>query len=180
MRLFYRARQFWHALSARPTVQELAQANAWLTPPQMKLFLRMQPSEQAHSIKIFRQLIDQGEENGDLLVAALLHDIGKCLYPLSPWDRVIAVLVKGIFPGKAHEWSRAEPHGWRRVFVIAGQHPRWGAELAAQAGCSPVTVNLIRRHQPPGHSVQQAEDLLDSDTHEDQLLQRLQLFDDEN
>ncbi|HEX7973252.1 MAG TPA: HD domain-containing protein, partial [Anaerolineales bacterium] len=172
---------------AVPTPQELAQAGALLTPPQMTLFLRLQPSEQAHSLNIFRQLIDQGEENRDLLVAALLHDVGKCLYPLSLWDRVLAVLAKGLFPARARDWGWAEPRGWRRAFVVAEQHPRWGAALAAQAGCTPLTVNLIRRHQSPdsylqlnGDPVLRTEDSPNSKFLENQLLQRLQLFDEEN
>jgi hypothetical protein len=31
--------------------------------------------------------------------------------------------------------------------VVAIQHPAWGAEMAAEAGSSPLVVALIRRHQ---------------------------------
>ena len=40
-----------------------------------------------------------------------------------------------------------EPHGWRRPFVIYRHHMEIGASRATQAGCSPLTVSLIRRHQ---------------------------------
>ncbi len=56
MRLRYRVRQFWHALTARPTPEDLALARQALSPAQMELFLQLQPSEQAHSLKIYRQL----------------------------------------------------------------------------------------------------------------------------
>ncbi len=78
-RPLYRVRQFWRALHARPTAQELAAAQGVLTPQQYALFCRMQPSEQAHSLGVLRQLHAQALPPQDLQVAALLHDAGKCL-----------------------------------------------------------------------------------------------------
>ena len=39
---------------------------------------------------------EQGEENPDLLTAALLHDSGKTRTPLRIWERVVVVIVNAI------------------------------------------------------------------------------------
>ena len=37
--------------------------------------------------------------------------------------------------------------GLKRSFVIAAQHPQWGAEMAEACGSSDLTVTLIHYHQ---------------------------------
>jgi hypothetical protein len=60
-----------------------------------------------------------------------------------------------------------EPRSWRYPFFVHKRHPELGAELAQAAGCSPTTMELIRRHQEP-----LAKNPLS--THEDELLAALQ------
>lgn len=147
MSLLYRTRQFWFALTAIPAEDDLLQAGQVLSPALMTLFRRMQPSEQAHSLAIFRQLREEGETDRDLWVAALLHDVGKSCHPLRLWERVLIVAGKALLPERARRWGRGEPSGWKRAFAVASQHPEWGAQMAAAAGASPRAVELIRRHQ---------------------------------
>lgn len=149
MGISYRARQFFQALNAGPSPVELDQARAILSPELMHLFLRMGASDQAHSIQVMQKLREDSNSHPELLSAALLHDVGKCLYPLHVWERVMIVLAKAFFPEQARRWGSGEAHGWKRAFVVAEQHPAWGAELAEQAGASPITIQLIRRHQEP-------------------------------
>jgi len=152
-RLFYRTHQFWQALSVKPGEAELEQAARLLSPAQQALFFRLQQAEQAHSLRILRHLMDQGECHPDLLAAALLHDVGKTLFPLKLRERVWIVLAHAFWPGWAKEWGASsgpfDPTwpAWRKALVIASQHARWGADLAAQSGSSPLAVELIRRHQ---------------------------------
>lgn len=161
MRILYRSRQFWHALSASPTPVELALAHKYLSPPLMSIFTCMQPSEQAHSLHIARQLIQQGETHPDLLVAALLHDSGKNYHPLNVWERVAVVVGKSLLPDQARQWGKGRPNGWKRAFAVAEQHGEWGAQMAAQAGAPPLVVRLIRRHQfPLDHPAENLEDSL--------------------
>ena len=47
MRILYRVRQFWQALTAVPNPEDVETARGLLTPSLMTLFLGMQPSEQA-------------------------------------------------------------------------------------------------------------------------------------
>jgi len=177
MRMIYRLRQLWETLHARPTAPDLALAQGVLAPALIALFLRLQPSEQAHSLRILGRLLEQGENHPDLLAAALLHDVGKSRYPLQVWDRIVIVVGKAVLPKQARFWGQGQPRGWRRAFVIAEQHPVWGAEMAGGAGASPLTVSLIRNHQeittPPGH-------LAETPQIENLLLHRLQRLDDES
>jgi len=160
--LSYRFLQFQRALLARPTASELELAAELLTPEQYGLFLRLQPGEQAHSLKILHALRAEGQENPDLLAASLLHDVGKSRHPLKTWERVVIVLGKVFLPKQARDWGDAQPGGWRRPFVIARQHPDWGAEMTAQIGASNLLVELIRRHQDelPAQPVSESDRLL--------------------
>ncbi len=190
MRILYRVRQFWQALTAVPNPEDVETARGLLTPSLMTLFLGMQPSEQAHSLRILQQLRQQGESDPDLLAAALLHDLGKSCHPLSIWERTLIVLGKAFFSRQAGQWGKGEPRGWRRAFVVAAQHPAWGAEMAVQAGASPLTAALIRRHQEftsaqqmPEHGQKKVffeEMALEETALEDRLLYRLQLLDNES
>ena len=136
------------------------------------LFFRMSDSDQSHSVRVFQTLVDQGEEGDDLLRAALLHDVGKSLHPLRAWERSLVVVTNRILPNQALKWGHDEPYGWRKPFVVALQHPEWGAALVQQEGGSETLVTLIRYHQehaPPniGKDVQE-------------LLERLQTADGMN
>ena len=187
--VFYRARQFRQAMGSSPDQKDLEKLGEVLTPAQAQLFVKLQRSEQAHALRVFtllwsRSEVDPLAGNSDLLVAALLHDVGKCRYPLSLWERVLIVLGKSVFPKKSKQWGANElvldqaRAGWfklariKRPFVVAEKHPDWGAEMAAEAGISPTTESLIRAHQ--NFSRQKPVSL------EDQLLTRLQAADGSN
>lgn len=172
--VLYRARQFFMALRATaPTSEGLEKARSVLTEEQMAVFERLQPSEQAHSLAVLRTLLEQGEDNPDLLVAALLHDVGKLCHPLRLWERVIIVISKTVFPRRAKQWGEGPPRGVKRPFVVAEQHPIWGAELVSEMGASPLAVALVRRHQQvPSPAV--------NPSLEDRLLTALQSADNQN
>jgi hypothetical protein len=153
----YRVRQFWQALTARPSAADLQEIQALLSPAQFLLFSRLQPSEQAHAIAVFRKIRRQ-DSNPDLLVAALLHDIGKIMYPLSLWERVLVVLRGNGLPENG---TKKRPERRAPYRIVAEQHPNWGADLASKAGASALAAALIRRHQDPGpHNGRSSEDRL--------------------
>ena len=148
-RVAYRSRQVLLALHGQSSPEGLATAQKLLTASQMALFRCMQTGEQAHSLKVMGRLLGQGEADTDLLIAALLHDIGKTRAPLRLWERVLIVLVKRFSPQSVKIWGIGVPRGWKRPFVVAEQHPHWGAKMALEAGISPRAIELIRNHQHP-------------------------------
>jgi hypothetical protein len=173
--LVYRSEQFRQYLGLRSEPPDLSVARGILTPAQMALFLRMQVGEQAHSLDLLRRLQEAGETDPDLLTAALLHDVGKSRCPLRVWQRVWIVLATQLLPSRLQAWADVpspldgQPW-WVRLSAVAVHHPAWGAELSQAVGCSPRAVSLIRRHQDRAS--------LDPQDEEDQLLARLQAFDD--
>ena len=119
-----------------------------------------------------RMLRDAGHNQPALLVAALLHDVGKTLLPLTIWERSLIVLASIFLPHQTAVWGQGEAVGWKRPFVVKMQHPAWSAEMVANAGSHTQAVELIQRHQdtiaPEEHS------------EEAELLRLLQWADDQN
>jgi hypothetical protein len=170
--LRYRLRQLSDNLKAGPLPpparREIA---AVLSEAENKLFERFSHADQQHSYRVLRLLWDAGYNNPDLLVAAVLHDIGKTCYPLSVWDRILIVVGEKFVPDRAANWGSGSPDSWKRPFVVRSRHPIWGADMAAAAGSSLGAVDLIRRHQ----------DKVDPDREEEDVwLARLQWADDQS
>jgi HD domain len=178
VRVLYRVRQFRRTLFAKTDPVELERALPWLSPAQAALFLQLQPGERDHAVVMLRKLIAQGSTQPDLLVAALLHDVGKLRYRLNPLERALVVLVSAVSPGVARDWGRLPPGGWeatpgwRKPFVLAEQHAQWGAEMASGVGVSSLTETLIREHQ---HARVQGAGKV-----ENELLRRLWIADNES
>jgi hypothetical protein len=144
---------------------------AALSKAENNLFDRFAHADQQHSYRVLRLLRDAGYNNPDLLAAAVLHDIGKTCYPLSVWDRILIVLAEKFVPARVAKWGNGSPDSWKRPFVVRSHHPMWGADMAAAAGSSPGTVDLIRRHQ----------DKIDLEREEEDVwLTRLQWADDQS
>jgi hypothetical protein len=116
-----------------------------------------------------------------LMQAALLHDVAKSTGGVTLFHRVAVVLIKIMWPGwlarlaQAPAPARDAP---RYPFWAHANHPQLGAEMAAAAGCDPLAVMLIRRHQ---ETDKRAEDpLRGSGGDVDLLLTALRTADDDN
>jgi len=167
----YRVGQFLQALTAQVSEEKVEQAICTLTPEAQALFRRQAAQDQRHGLAVYHALRQAGHTNPHLLAAALLHDVGKAAARLRAWQRAVIVLLNRFAPRLLSCLSRGEPQGWRRPFVVHARHPEVGARWAREAGCSPLTVALIRRHQ---------HRLVSYQTEQDQLLAALQAADNLN
>ena len=157
-----RVAQFFRAAFARVRADEYDLIRERLTPAQAALLGRMSRSDQRHCLDVYTTLVRAGYRQDDLLIAALLHDVGKSV-PASPggrpgpdggawrmtiFHRVAVVLLQG-FTGLGPRWLArlaADGRGWKAPFAVHAHHAKIGAEWAAGAGCSPTVVALIREH----------------------------------
>ena len=171
----YRLGQFFSHLrppSLRPV--ERAEVETVLGAGLAQLFRRQTAGEQAHSVRVMRSVAASGgpyAAQRELLQAALLHDVGKSVAPIHLADRALVVLARRFAPEAAHRWGAGPAAGLRRPFVTAARHADWGADLCAQTGALPLTVNLVRRHQTL---------VIAPATPEDEMLAVLQAADNDN
>jgi hypothetical protein len=152
MSAVYRVRQFIQATSAwiRPAEVEVALLERYLSPQALELFRAMPSQDRQHALNVFRTLQHEGYEEPDLLAAALLHDVGKAVPRggrVRIGHRVAVVLMHAFWPALLERLAREDAVGWRRPFYVQQHHAAISAQLAQEAGCSPVTVDLIRHHE---------------------------------
>jgi hypothetical protein len=178
-RALYRSRQFFLALtnSLKPlTLEERSTAWGHLPEPARLLYDAMPRADQRHSLRVMAAVQEAGHDDSALLQAALLHDCAKGEGHIQIWHRVAHVLLKAFWPALPARWAGGSAPArtdWRFPVWAHLHHPERGAELAAAAGCDPLTVTLIRRHQDP-------PSLRTADPTADRLLAALQAADDDN
>ncbi len=152
-RVGYRAGQFFAAVLAHLTpltAAEQAEAQAHLPPAAWPLFAAMPWPDQRHSLDVLAAARQGGEHSQALAQAALLHDCAKSEGRVQLWHRVAVVLLKAFWPALWTRWGTSAapaPRHWRYPLWAHYNHPQRGAELAAAAGCDPLAIILIGRHQ---------------------------------
>jgi len=124
---------------------ERAELARWTTPAQIRLFDSMHVADQRHGLDVVAHLRADAVTDPEVLLAGLLHDCGKGQ--------------TGVAPRVAYSLGQAYgPWVWRVAGVLPGVgaalhvlqvHAERSAELAAEAGCSPRTVELIRCQDAP-------------------------------
>ena len=140
-----KTRQLLAHVRARVKPAERADLATWLTAAELALFDGMHVADRRHGLDVIGWLRDDGIDERDVLVAGLLHDCAKGDTGLGP--RVA--------------WSLGERYGawvWRLTRMVPGwgaalerlrTHADASAAMAAAAGCSPRTVELIRHQAQP-------------------------------
>lgn len=156
----YRLRQVRQQLGfVEPlSAAELVEVQAWLPAAAFTLFQSMSDADQRHSLRVCRGLQERGCQEQDMLVAALLHDVGKAQGRVPFWTRPAIVigklcaprLLKRLTSTPAMFDQRVPPlPRWQRALSYAWWHAEVGAELATRAGLSERAVLYIRTHHQP-------------------------------
>lgn len=121
---------------ARPLDEsERATVYASLNQRLASLFFLMQPSDQRHSYEVFRRV----DFNPELAEAALLHDVGKSISALGPFQRSIATVCRFMHIPVRGRWKSYLAHG------------AVGATMLEEAGAGALAVTFTRVHpgEPP-------------------------------
>jgi putative nucleotidyltransferase with HDIG domain len=156
MPAIYRMWQFVQAARASIRPADAEDVRGYLTPAALSLFEAMPRYDQQHGRHVLQALRERGHGDPGLLAAALLHDVGKTADRrgrLRLWHRVAVVLMRAWWPGLLGSIGQNRPGSWRHPFFVQQQHAAIGAEHARQAGCLPRTVELIRRHEEKGETI---------------------------
>lgn len=171
----YRIGQLGRALVPWVPGRDRALAAALLSPVQLAAFLLMTPTDQRHAARVARVLMAEGWRDADLLIAALLHDLGKVdasgAGRVRVPHRVGKVLLARYAPRYWQRASALPQRGPLRGYYLLRYHPRLGADWAARLGVSARTCALIAAHQGDDASGEQGPDFA-------QQLAHLQAADD--
>lgn len=140
-----KVRQFRAHLRASVAPGERAELTSWLSPGQLAVFDAMHVADRRHGLDVVATLRAGGESDIEVLMAGLLHDAGKghtsvvprIIYSLGQGYGAWVWIVAGLVPGLRG--------GVRRL----RDHAAASADLAAAAGCSARTVELIRHQDAP-------------------------------
>ena len=162
----YRLGQVWQQLGFIGPLApaELAEVRAYLPDAAFALFRTMSHADQQHSLRVYHGLQASGCQESDMLMAALLHDVGKAQGRVPFWTRPAIVIGKlcaprllkrlTVTPAMLAQGTLPLP-AWQRALSYAWWHADVGADLAEQAGLSERAVLYIRtHHQPHGPAAQ--------------------------
>ncbi len=140
-----KVRQAGAHVRARVSDAERRQLEAWLTLDQSRLFDRMHVADRRHGLDVVAHLRAGGSNDPDLLVAGLVHDCAKGDTGVLP--RIAFSL--GQRYGSSIWRVAAVVPGWGSALRRLRDHAEASAALAAEAGCSQRTVELIRHQDEP-------------------------------
>ncbi len=114
---------------------------------EISLYLSQPRIDRVHSIRNAKSVFeeDSTEFDGDLVVAAALHDVGKAQSHLGILGRILATILQGLLPVRVlKKWEAGE--GLRKNIGHYCFHSEIGADLLEKAGSASIVVLWARRH----------------------------------
>lgn len=150
-RLRYRVRQFTRGLRPHLAPSEVAEARGRLSPEEFRLFLHARPRDRRHSMDLYHLLRRAGAAgqpaSEEMLVAALLHDVGKG--EIDTWHRIAFVVLNGVSPAFVSLLAAREGARWRRALWRLKHHAELSAEMLRRVGTAPRVIAIVAAHTQP-------------------------------
>jgi hypothetical protein len=149
-----KVRQFRAHVRARVSPAERSALADWLSPAQLDVFDAMPVADRRHGLDVVARLRADAVTDRELLLAGLLHDAGKGP-AVGLWPRVAWSLGEAWGPWVVRLAGRLP--GFRVALERIRDHAEVSAAMAAAAGCSERTCDLIRYQadpQDPGAGMQ--------------------------
>ncbi len=104
--------------------------------PKAELFWRQAPVDQRHGYQVMRRAAERTADP-EILVAALVHDVGKAGTPSGAFARSFATVFEALRIPMPSGLAAYRRHGER------------GADLLAGAGAGELAIDFARRHPDP-------------------------------
>jgi hypothetical protein len=107
------------------------------------LFDAMPVADRRHALDVAERLLRSGQDDRDLVAAALLHDAAKG-HRMRLWHRIAGVLLESLAPSVLRRIASPDPSSWRHPFHLYLHHEPISAALSADVGCPPRVAGFIR------------------------------------
>lgn len=150
-RILHLVRRFWSSVwPAGVSAEDDRWARTHLSDREQRLWERMSGPDRRHAVAVARRVDHElgDEATGTILVAALLHDVGKTVADLGTYGRVVASLSATVAgEDTAPLWARGR--GFTRRVGLYLDYPTLGVDLLELAGSDPVVVAWSREHHWP-------------------------------
>lgn len=150
-RLRHLVRRFGASLRpGGPAPADEAWARGLLTEDERRLWAAMSGPDRRHAVAVARHVEDRlGPDRPDtVLVAALLHDVGKTVAGLGTYGRVVATL-SGAVAGEDTARLWASGRGLTRRVGLYLDYRELGVDLLELAGSDPMVIAWSREHHDP-------------------------------
>ena len=139
----HRVGQLVAYVRARVEPEEEALVHRILPERGVALFESMPVADRRHGLDVAERLLRGGQDDGDLLAAALLHDAAKG-HRMRLWHRVAGVLLGALAPQVLRRIASPDAGSWRHPFHLYLHHQPMSAALSTEAGCPPRVAGFIR------------------------------------
>jgi len=141
---FYRIKQFYWSIISGVNEKDLQYVKNNLYENEYKLFLKLSRQEQYHSIKVAKDIekecLDKEIDSKELIMIALLHDIGKTYKKLNVFNKSIMVLADKITKGKIRNIKHS------KNIEVYFNHGNIGYELLKNLDINERALYLIKNH----------------------------------